>query len=189
MMVLGGDESLVLGSEKEGGSGGVKSRLVNEENNLPNSNSKSTSTVLTTGTSADVLANEEKTGRKLYLDTVKAEQRSKFLRRLSILGVGTNRIEENQIKSRKELVKDTGRRVNDIVQEMEMKTNDACKDASRKRWRRDNWRNGMETSDEYSKSKVQKIIRRLKNEASKTSQMSFYWKTILNFQIEILIFV
>ena len=34
-------------------------------------------------------------------------------------GVGTNRIEENQLKSRKELVRDTGRRVTDIVDEME----------------------------------------------------------------------
>ena len=46
MIVVGGDESLVLGFENEGGNGGVKSRLGNEGNNLPNSNSKFTSIVL-----------------------------------------------------------------------------------------------------------------------------------------------
>ena len=66
-------------------------------------------------------AHEEKTGRKLYIATVKAEQKANFLRRLSKGGVGTNRIESNQIKSRREMVCDPGRCVKDITNEMNNK--------------------------------------------------------------------
>ena len=116
---------------------------------------------MTTGKSEDFLAREKKIGMKLHLDVVRAEQRVKFLKKLSVLGVGTNRIEENQIKARKELVKDTGRRVNDIVDEMERK----LKDASGKRWRRDSWRKEVETRPDYDSGKVQRMVRRMKTEA------------------------
>ena len=46
-MEVGGNESIVLGFENEGGNGRVESRLGNEGNNLPISNSKFTSTVNT----------------------------------------------------------------------------------------------------------------------------------------------
>ena len=46
-------------------------------------------------------AMEEKIGRRLFLDTVKAEQRERFLRSLVAVEVGTNRVEANQIRSRK----------------------------------------------------------------------------------------
>ena len=89
------------------------------------------------------LAKEERIGRDHYICTVKAEQRARFLSRLGGMGVGTNRIEFNQIKSRNELVRDSGRKVKDIVQEMELKAKDATKDASQKRWRRDKGTNGQ----------------------------------------------
>ena len=64
---------------------------------------------------------EKKIGTKLHGEVVKAELRVKLLKNLTKIGVGTNRIEENQIKSRKELVRDTGRIVSDIKEEMENK--------------------------------------------------------------------
>ena len=45
-------------------------------------------------------ANEERLGRSLYIKVVKLEQRSKYLKGLGKLGVGTNRMEANQAKSR-----------------------------------------------------------------------------------------
>ena len=97
----------------------------------------------TTGPPHGGLAKEERIGRDHYICTVKAEQRARFLSRLGGMGVGTNRIEFNQIKSRNELVRDSGRKVKDIVQEMELKAKDATKDASQKRWRRDKGTNGQ----------------------------------------------
>ena len=51
------------------------------------------------------------------------------------MGVGTNRVEINQLNSRKELSRDSGRRVQEIIDEMEAETKDAEKDARSKRWK------------------------------------------------------
>ena len=71
-------------------------------------NSNFDQVVITTGVPEGALAEEKRKGSKFHADVVKAELRVKLLRRLTNLGVGTNRIEDNQNKSRKELVKDTG---------------------------------------------------------------------------------
>ena len=101
----------------------------------PKPNSKFIKVVTTTGESEDPLAFEKKVGDKLHVDVVRSELRARYLRNLTILGVGTNRIEQNQIKSRNELATDTGRRVSDIKAEMTRKTKDAERDSSSKRWR------------------------------------------------------
>ena len=112
------------------------------------------------------LAKEEKVGRKLYLDTVKAEQREKFLRSLLRAEVGTNRMESNQAKSRGELKRDSGRMVGDIVKEMEQKTTDAKREADKTRWNRNLWRKKVEhDKEEISKGQVQKVISKLKKES------------------------
>ena len=134
------------GLGNEGGNGATYTRLVDEWTLDPNSNSRSKYEVFTTGASVDTLAMEKKTGKKLHTDMVKAELRAKFLKNLTIMGVGTNRIEENQVKSRKELVRDTGRRVADIKAEMERKTHDASRDAANKRWKMNKWRKEVETN-------------------------------------------
>ena len=134
---------LALDIEKEGGNREVEPELVDNGRQPPKSISNLQSEVLTTGKSNDNLAYEKKIGTMLHIDAVKAEQRVRFL---SILGVGTNRIEENQVKSRKELVRDTGRRVADIKAEMERKTFDASRDAANKRWKMNKWRKEVETN-------------------------------------------
>ena len=102
-MVVGENNDLALDNENdEGGDGGASSGLADSGNpNFPNTISTSNPNVVTTGESKNSLAKEKKIGVKLHIDTVKAEQRVKFLRTLSMLGVGTNRIETNQIKSRR----------------------------------------------------------------------------------------
>ena len=49
-------------------------------------------------------------------------------------GVGTNRIEFNQAKSRREMTCDPGRNVKEIFGEMNKKVLDAEKDARQIRW-------------------------------------------------------
>ena len=133
-MVLGKEFGLALVAEKEGGDDSVVTpELVDEGRNPPNSISVIKSKLFTTGKSEDFLAREKKIGTKLHMDAVKAEQHVRLFRNLTILGVGTNRIEENQLKSRKELVRETGSRVAEIKEEMERKTKDASRDASLKR--------------------------------------------------------
>ena len=66
---------------------------------------------LTTSNSTGPLygpAKEEKIGKKLFLDTVRAEQREKLLKSLVNVGVGTNRMETNQLRSRGEMKWDYG---------------------------------------------------------------------------------
>ena len=53
-------------------------------------------------------AKEEKIGKRLFNDTVKAEQRAKFLQSLVVAEVGTNRVESNQLRARGELKRDSG---------------------------------------------------------------------------------
>ena len=67
--------------------------LVDERLGITNQNSKQTQVVITTGESIDSLAKEKKNGARLHENTVRAELRVKFLRSLTNLGVGTNRIE------------------------------------------------------------------------------------------------
>ena len=158
------ENGLALDTEKEVGNRVVVSELVDDRMKHTKSISKLKSEVLTTGKSNDDLAREKKIGTKLHMDAVKAEQRVRLLRNLTILGVGTNRIEENQLKSRKELVRETGSRVAEIKEEMERKTKDASRDASGKRWRRNSWRKEVETGG-YDRSKVQKMIQKMQTEA------------------------
>ena len=100
-----------------------------------NPNSKSGTS---TGSEKD-LAKEEEIGLKYHFNTIKAEQRVRFLGNLAYLGVGTNRVELNQLKSRKELRRDSGRRVGEIVAEMERKEVDAKREASFQRQKRNRW--------------------------------------------------
>ena len=130
------------------------------ENDWDGSHKSTPNQILSIMTGPQVgLAKEEKVGRKLYLDTVKAEQREKFLRSLLRAEVGTNRMESNQAKSRGELRRDSGRRVGDIITEMEQKTTDAKKEADKNRWNRNMWRKKVEQDEEViSKGQVQKMI-------------------------------
>ena len=145
----------------EGGIVGGGSEPVDERTECPKSKPNS-NIMLTTGVSNDALAKDKRTGLILHTEAVKAEQRTKFLRNMSIRGLGTNRIEENKLKSRRELVRDTGRRVPEIVEEMERKVKDAKKVASEKRWKRDSWRKEMEKREDIGKSKVQNIVKKIK---------------------------
>ena len=111
------------------------------------------------------LAMEERIGRSHYLSTVKAEQRAIFLSKLGGMGVGTNRIEFNQIRARKELVRDSGRKVGEIIQEMEFKAKDASKDASSKRWRRDKWTRELLMRNDVLRNQVRSLIKKFKSEA------------------------
>ena len=88
----------------------AETNLVDKRLEKPNQNSQSNQVVITTGEPLSSLAKEKKVGSKLHEDVVRAELRVKMLRSLTKLGVGTNRIELNQIKSRNELVRDSGRR-------------------------------------------------------------------------------
>ena len=100
------------------------------------------------------LAEVKKTGRKLYKKCVIAEQKAKVLRRMSERGVGINRVEDNQLKSRMELSKDTGRRVIDIANEMERKAKDAEKAARKARSQRNLWIRSLEEDPNVSKNRV-----------------------------------
>ena len=111
----------------------------------------------TTGSMIE-LAKEEKIGRRLYSNAVKTEQREKFLKSLVELEVGTNRVESNQLRSRGELKWDSGRRVKEIVKEMELKTKDAKKNAKKARWERDRWRKEVENCTRFSRNQVEKMI-------------------------------
>ena len=84
--------------EKEGGKCDSKSNFVDDGKSPKISNPKPLRSI-TTGPQRGP-AMEEKIGRGLFLDTVKAEQREKFLRSLVIAEVGTNRVESNQIRAR-----------------------------------------------------------------------------------------
>ena len=92
-----------------------------------------------TGSSTD-LAKEERTGNYLFDKTVRLEQRAKFLKSLGKWGLGTNRMEHNQLKSRRELTVDTGRRVRDLVEEIKLKTKDAERAAEVARRQRNGWK-------------------------------------------------
>ena len=77
---------------------------------------KSNNNVIDTGPKVG-LAKEERIGDKLWTRAVEIEQRAKFIRSLIQNKVGTNRIECNQVKSRRELRRDSGRRVKEILEE------------------------------------------------------------------------
>ena len=64
--------------------------LVDKRLEESNQDSNQIQLVITTGESIDSLAKEKKIGTKLHIDAVKAEQRVRFLKNLSMLGVGTN---------------------------------------------------------------------------------------------------
>ena len=89
-------------------------------------------------------ANDERIGQRLYLDTVRKEQQAKYLACLVKIGVGTNRIEHNQIKSRAEMRRDSGRQVGEILTEMRRKKADAEQDAKVARNLSNKWRRSME---------------------------------------------
>ena len=112
-------------------------------------------------------ANEERLGKLLHTRTVKLEQRSKFLKRLGQIGVGTNRIESNQLKSRKEMVVDSGRQVQKIKDEIQTKFKDAEKAAIEARRERNSFRNRIESEGVISKNTVKKMVARLQAGAGK----------------------
>ena len=124
---------------------------------------------ITTGSRLD-LAKEEETGLKYHLSTVKAEQRVKFLGNLAYLGVGTNRVEKNQLRSRNELRYDTGRKVGDIVAEMELKKSDAKKEAGFERHQRNVWKRRLEERDDLSTGQVKKMLRRIHKRTEETKK-------------------
>ena len=103
---LVGVGSLSLGGGKNEG------RSESDDSVVVQRNSKSTIPLkfnsLSTRMSNDNLAKEERVGRELYDSTVKADQRQRFLGSLCRNGVGTNRVEKKQIRSRNELTRDTG---------------------------------------------------------------------------------
>ena len=99
------------------------------------------------------------------------------MRSLVAVEVGTNRVESNQIRSRGELKRDSGRKVQDIIREMEQKTTDARRNAEVKRWERDKWRKDLEKNGVFSKGQVQKMICRLKKE-SDTLRTEFQGKNL-----------
>ena len=74
-------------------------------------------------------------------------------------------MEKNQIRSRGELTRDSGRKVAEIVTELERKTTDARKDANERRFGRNKWRKKVESIDGISKGQVHKMIGRLRNES------------------------
>ena len=140
------DDQMESGSEM---SDSVPVRESNPNSTIPiNLSSNST------GTPGGVFATEERIRTNLYLNTVKAEQRSKLLSNLGSMGVGTNRVEINQLNSRKELSKDSGRRVHEIIQEMEAKAKDAERDAKSKRWKRDRWTKDLLSHQDVPKAQV-----------------------------------
>ena len=84
------------GTENDELSGIVTTNFVDDgtesKTSIPNFN-----TSISTGPQRG-LTKEEKIGRKLYLDCVKAEQRGKLLQSLVDIKVGTNRVESNQVE-------------------------------------------------------------------------------------------
>ena len=131
----------------------------------PNSNPKLISSI-TTGSKQD-LAKEEETGMRYHLSTLKAEQRANFLGNLAYLGVGTNRVEKNQVRSRNELRRDTGRRVGDIVAEMERKESDAKKEAGYLRHQRNVWKRKVQEIEDLSRGQVKKMLKRIHKKSEK----------------------
>ena len=168
MVIIGSKNSgLVDGVEKDEGSDKVAQTIpADERSDVSEPNSESNKVVITTGVPDGTLAEEKRKGSKFHADVVKSELRVKLLRKMTNLGVGTNRIEDNQIKSRRELIKDTGRRVEDIKAEMTRKTRDAEKDASNKRWIMNKWRKDLESGKVYDRNKVQRLMKKMKAEAN-----------------------
>ena len=126
----------------------------------PSSNNPTSKFSKSTGPESG-LAKEEETGTKHYLRTMKAEQRAKFLGKLAFMGVGTNRVELNQVKARQELKKDTGRRVPEIVAEMERKEVDARREAGGIRRGRNVWRRSLTEREDISTGQVNKMLKRI----------------------------
>ena len=89
--VEGAEDSIVV--ENEGGKWLTESNFV-DDGKSPTILHPKYSNSITTGPQCGP-ATEEKIGRKLFLDTVKAEQREKFIRSLVEVEVGTNRVESN----------------------------------------------------------------------------------------------
>ena len=130
-------------------------------------------------------AKEEKLGRNLYNRAVRLEQQSKFLRGLGKLGVGTNRIEANQAKSRSEMIVDTGRRVKDIKDELRIKFKDAERAATAARIERDHYRKRVESSSGAGKNVVRKMVARLQSAAgSLREEISVKNKKSLEFKVK-----
>ena len=111
-----------------------KSDKSNEDNPQDTSNQKTNSISTEPGLGS---ASEERLGRSLYIKVVKLEQRSKFLKGLGKIGVGTNRMEANQAKSRREMEVDTGRQTQEIKNELKRKVKDVEMAATRARKERE----------------------------------------------------
>ena len=125
------------------------------KDNIPHNKSS-----ITTGSVSD-LAKEEKIGLKKYLNTVRAEERVRFLGNCAYLGVGTTRMEVNQIRGRNELRRDSGRKVGAIVSEMEVKEADARREAGAHRSLKNRWKRSIEDREDITKGQVNKMLKRL----------------------------
>ena len=109
---------------------------------MPNTEIHNTNNNFKTGSNLD-LARKERQGRILYRRAVETDQRMRLLKNLKSKGIGTNRIEYNQLKSRKELRRDSGRNVEMIKSEMLSKTKDAEREATKAKYEKYEW-NGMQ---------------------------------------------
>lgn len=114
---------------------------------------------------------------------MEAEQRAKYIGRLIKFKVGTNRIECNQVKSRGELRKDSGRRVKEIIDELRIKSSDAQREAHKARFERNENRKKLETDLPGGKNATRRLIARFQGNADmlrktiqKKNEDSIKWK-------------
>ena len=104
----------------------------------------------------------------MFDKTVRLEQRAKFLKSLGKWGLETNRMEHNQLKSRRELTVDTGRRVRDLVEEINLKTKDAERAAEVARRERNEWKEKVEKNSGLEKNEKRNLLNKLGKNARRT---------------------
>ena len=122
---------------------------------------KSTTTTKTNLTDSSLeFALEKETGWKLHKKTISAEQATVKLRNLRKSGVGTNHLENRDLKLRGELRSgvDKGRSVNRIIEALKDKIKDSEISSSKWRSMRTSWRRDMENSEVFEKGKVKNLI-------------------------------
>ena len=135
----------------------------------PNKQTPKTKNSNMTGSRID-LAKEERTGNYLFDKTVRLEQRAKLLKSLGKWGLGTNRMEHNQLRSRRELTVDTGRRVKDLVEEINLKTKDAERAAEVARRERNKWKEKVEKCGDLEKNVKRNLLNKMGKNARKTRE-------------------
>ena len=130
---------------------------------------KSTTTTKTKPTDSSLeFAKEKAAGWKLHKKSVLAEQAVIKLRELRKSGVGTNHLENWDLKLRGELKSgvDKGRRVNRIIEALNDKIKDSELYSSKCRSMRTSWRNNVENSEVFEKGKVKNMINVLQRRTS-----------------------